>query len=305
MPGCISRAECLSANAGRRQTKTLAEVVLRSPLAERKEEDAMTGKEATTMTVRAMGAMLGLKKTESYYLVNKKVFETVMIASQLRVVKASFEEWYARQDWYKKVDGEPPGAELHSNMYSISDLQKMLNLSQDSVLTLIHREKLLTMTFEGKFWIPKIIFDEWYASQSQYRNPDDRKKDQTAEEASMTVPEMGHLLGLDRRQAWKLYHRHRDELNLIRIADRPRITKASFLSWLNGQEEHSIKSEVTPTRIDNEKEFLTARKAAEMLGVNVQRIYRALRSNKAQGKKIGRTWHFKHMDILAALSKEE
>ena len=66
MPGCISRTECLSAKAGRRQTKTLAEVVLRSRLAERKEGAAVSGKEATTMTVRAMGALLGLKKTESY-----------------------------------------------------------------------------------------------------------------------------------------------------------------------------------------------------------------------------------------------
>ncbi len=64
------------------------------------------------------------KKTESYYLVNKKVFDTVMVAGQKRVVKASFEEWYARQDWYRKVDGEPPGAKLHSNMYSVADLQK-------------------------------------------------------------------------------------------------------------------------------------------------------------------------------------
>ena len=93
MPGCISSIECLSANAGRRQTKTLAEVVLRSRLAERKEGAAVLGKEATTMTVRAMGALLGLKKTESYYLVNKKVFDTVMVAGQKRVVKASFEEW--------------------------------------------------------------------------------------------------------------------------------------------------------------------------------------------------------------------
>ena len=208
----------------------------------------MSDKEATTMTVRAMGALLGLKKTESYYLVNKKVFDTVMVAGQRRVVKASFEEWYARQDRYRKVDGEPPGAQLHSNMYTVADilkmlnlshlsyltreaphLQKMLNLSQDSVLELIHREKFLTMTFEGKFWIPKVIFDDWYASQSRYRKPEDRERDRTAEESSMTIPEMGRLLGLNPRQAWQLYYKHRDELKLIRVADRPRVTKASCL----------------------------------------------------------------------------
>ena len=124
----------------------------------------MASSEATTMTVRAMGALLGLKKTESYYLVNKKLFDTVVIAGQLRVVRASFEEWYARQDWYKKVDGDPPGAALHENMYSIRDIQKILGLANESVRELIHREKLLTLTLEGKFWVPKVIFDDWYAS---------------------------------------------------------------------------------------------------------------------------------------------
>ena len=202
----------------------------------------MSGKEATTMTVRAMGALLGLKKTESYYLVNKKVFDTVMVAGQKRVVKASFEEWYARQDWYRKVDGEPPGAKLHSNMYSVADLQKMLNLSQDSVLELIHREKFLTMAFEGKFWIPKVIFDDWYASQSRYRKPEDRERDRAAEESSMTIPEMGRLLGLNPRQAWQLYYKHQDELKLIRIADRPRVTNASFLYWISGRAQDRLGS---------------------------------------------------------------
>ena len=180
---------------------------------------------------------------ESYYLVNKKVFDTVMVAGQKRVVKASFEEWYARQDWYRKVDGEPPGAKLHSNMYSVADLQKMLKLSQDSVLELIHREKLLTMTFEGKFWIPKVIFDDWYASQSRYRKPEDRDRDRAAEESSMTIPEMGRLLGLDRRQAWQLYYKHRDELKLIRVADRPRVTKASFLYWISRKSTRSSRKQ--------------------------------------------------------------
>ena len=48
-----------------------------------------------------------------------------------------------------------------------------------------------------------------------------------------------------------------------------------------------------------------ALEAAEKLGGNVQRIYRARRNSKAAGKKVGRTWYFKYMDILTALSKEE
>lgn len=264
----------------------------------------MASSEATTMTVRAMGALLGLKKTESYYLVNKKLFDTVVIAGQLRVVRASFEEWYARQDWYKKVDGDPPGAALHENMYSIRDIQKILGLANESVRELIHREKLLTLTLEGKFWVPKVIFDDWYASQSRYRNIKDQEKDRATEEASMTVPEMGRMLGLDSRQAWKLYYEHRDELKLIRIADRPRITKASFLYWLEGQDIYHVNADEHCPKQENEKEFMTVAEAAKLLDVGAQRIYRALQSNKAEGKKIGRTWYFKYADILSALSEE-
>lgn len=304
MPGCISSSDLLPANAGRRQTKTLSEDVLPSLLAERKEEDVMASSGATTMTVRAMGALLGLKKTESYYLVNKKLFDTVVIAGQLRVVRASFEEWYALQDWYKKVDGDPPGAALHENMYSIRDIQKILGLANESVRELIHREKLLTLTLEGKFWVPKVIFDDWYASQSRYRNMKDREKDRATEEASMTVPEMGKMIGLDPRQAWKLYYEHRNELKLIRIADRPRITKASFLYWLEGQKTYHVNADKYCPKQENEKEFMTVSEAAKLLNVGAQRIYRALQSNKAEGKKIGRIWYFKYADILSALSEE-
>ncbi len=260
---------------------------------------------ATTMSVHTMGTLLGLKKTESYYLVNKKLFDTVVIAGKLRVVKSSFEEWYARQDWYKKVDGEPPGAELHGNMYTIRDIQKMLNLSNDSARELIHREKLLTLSLKGKLWVPKVIFDDWYATQTWYRKAEARERDRTAEEASMTIPDMGRMLGLDRRQAWKLYREHSDELELIRIAERPRITKSSFLNWLSGQEMYHVIAEASLLHEENVKEFMTAQEAATLLKVGIQRIYHALQNNKAKGKKIGQTWYFRYTDILTALSEEE
>ena len=88
---------------------------------------------------------------------------------------------------------------------------------------------------------------------------------------------------------------------LVGSAPKPLKTRA----WISGQEEHKIDSEATLPQIESEDELLTALEAAEKLGVNVQRIYRALRNSKAAGKKVGRTWYFKYMDILTALSKEE
>lgn len=57
----------------------------------------------TSMSVMEMGKSLGLKKTESYWLVHKNYFETRIVASKMRVMVDSFENWYQSQKHYKKV----------------------------------------------------------------------------------------------------------------------------------------------------------------------------------------------------------
>ena len=64
------------------------------------------------MSVHEMGDMLGLKKTDRYWLVHKNYFRTETLLGKMRVEIASFEKWYANQDWYHKVNGEAPGKEL-------------------------------------------------------------------------------------------------------------------------------------------------------------------------------------------------
>ena len=51
----------------------------------------------TWMTVPEMGKLLGLKKTDRYWLVHKNVFESKEIAGKIRINIASFEKWYANQ----------------------------------------------------------------------------------------------------------------------------------------------------------------------------------------------------------------
>ena len=64
------------------------------------------------MSVSEMGSILGLKKTDRYWLIHKEVFETRMYLGKMWVVRESFEKWYAGQVKYHKVNGEEPGAEL-------------------------------------------------------------------------------------------------------------------------------------------------------------------------------------------------
>ena len=57
-----------------------------------------------SMSVMERGRMLGLKKTNSYWLIKKGWFETVMVAGKMRVMVDSFEEWYQSQTHYRKVN---------------------------------------------------------------------------------------------------------------------------------------------------------------------------------------------------------
>ena len=51
----------------------------------------MNKPEKTTMSVREMGQILGLSKTESYWLVHKQCFETTLVQGVMRVNVKSFE----------------------------------------------------------------------------------------------------------------------------------------------------------------------------------------------------------------------
>lgn len=55
------------------------------------------------MFVPEMRRLLGLGKTESYWLVKKNYFEVIVIAGKMRSMIDSFEEWYNSQNRYKKV----------------------------------------------------------------------------------------------------------------------------------------------------------------------------------------------------------
>ena len=85
----------------------------------------------TTISVPEMTRLLGLKKTEGYWLVHKKQFQTVMIAGQMRIVLSSFEEWYANQTHYKKVDGSAPGSHHYrrSSQHSFHRRNKAASIS--------------------------------------------------------------------------------------------------------------------------------------------------------------------------------
>lgn len=56
-----------------------------------------------TMSVMEMGRLLGLKKTDSYYVANKGWFKIILVNGKRRIMIDSFEEWYNTQSHYHKI----------------------------------------------------------------------------------------------------------------------------------------------------------------------------------------------------------
>mgnify|MGYP002658283799 CR=1 FL=1 len=95
-----------------------------------------------TMSVPEMRRLLGIKKTESYWLVHRKFFKTDMIGGRMRIDSESFEKWYANQVKNKKVNGEPPRRELRERTYSFREAANILGIHDSVLYTLWKNEEL-------------------------------------------------------------------------------------------------------------------------------------------------------------------
>ena len=166
----------------------------------------------TTMSVREMRQLLGLGKTDSYWLLHKNLFEVILINDKRRIVISSFEKWYANQ------------------------------VKPETIYTLIRQGKLKTETADFCMRIPKEDFERWYRSQSRYRTAADRERDREIEAQTISIPEMAKLLGIPRKNVYGILDckKYRDCFVIERMADRPRITKKSFKAWLKSQSTYQL-----------------------------------------------------------------
>ena len=289
-----------------------------------------------TMSVREMGRLLGLKKVESYWLVHKEYFDTVLVSGKMRVVIESFEHWYTGQVKYRKVTGEPPGERLHQESYSAQDMGKMLGVSEDVAYSIINRYELPTILVDYWKRVPRDAFEKWYASQSKYRTLEDQEKDAELERHSMTMPEMARLLDVPRKTVYEIMRseRGRKTLQVIELAGKKRILNRSFDIWYAGQTEYlkpedraghpeaanihyadCLKSspkrtkKETPKAVSSNPEYLTVDEAALMAGVEHGRILKWIRKNRfpvvRSGKKLIRIPRTTFEDFLLKTHETE
>ena len=80
-----------------------------------------------SISVPELQRMLGLKKGAAYWLIKQGHFEIIVVGNKMRVMLDSFEEWYASQFHYRKVDGPAPG-QKYSNTLSASEAGAVLGM---------------------------------------------------------------------------------------------------------------------------------------------------------------------------------
>ena len=139
----------------------------------------------TSMSVPEMGRLLGLCKTESYWLIKKNYFKTITVGGNMRVMIDSFEEWYANQ--FK---------------YSVEELGQRLGLKEATAYELIAKGHFEIVEVLGKRRITKDSFERWYASQSDYRTIEDQEKDAEIVAVTYGLPEIARMLGVHRQNVY-------------------------------------------------------------------------------------------------------
>ena len=155
-----------------------------------------------TMSVPEMRKLLGLKKTESYWLVHRKFFRTETIGGMMRIDLESFEKWYANQVKYRKVVGEEPGKELREKSYSFKEAANILGIHDCDLYDIWKNEKLGYITVDFVRRIPVDIFEKWYADQDIYCKVTHIPTAEELEKDYICLQDAADLLGIS-RENWQ------------------------------------------------------------------------------------------------------
>lgn len=272
--------------------------------------------EKKTMSVREMREMLGLGKTDSYWLVHKQCFETILVEGKMRIVIESFEKWYANQTKHKKVNGPPPGEELKEMSYSVREAAELIGIDETSFYYLIHRDNI--PTFQAECWtrIRKEDFESWYHSQEKHRTQEDRERDAELEAATISMPEMARDLGVPRSVVYNILRsaKNKGRFETISLAGQRRITRESYEAWYADQSKYvkmsdrpqeeidainleKKKKEAPRLVVDPNKASYTVLETAVLLDVDPDKVYEMIHAGELEARKHGRKYMVRREEV--------
>lgn len=77
--------------------------------------------------------------------------------------------------------------------------------------------------------------ERWYKQQVRFRTAADREKEADALKASYSMPEMAHLLGIQRDTVYRILAKKDSTFEMVVIAGQKRVTASSFEAWYQSQ----------------------------------------------------------------------
>lgn len=228
-----------------------------------------------TMSVPEMRKLLGVKKTESYWLVHKNYFKTELINGTMRVDIASFETWYANQTKHKKVTGEKPGAQLCATSYSFRDVANMLGEYDGTIYDLWNRKGLPTVTVNYRKRIPREIFDSWYENQNEYHKVDGPATIEEIEEKFILFREAAAMLKMSNEELLTLIRKgkYKDLLEMRMFDNKRWISRRGFQDFLNLHDQYKIRQAKNESgsgisKFLSQKQYISKEEAARIAGVS-------------------------------------
>ena len=263
-----------------------------------------------TMSVPEMRRLLGLKKTESYWLVHRNFFETRIIDGRMRVDLESFEKWYANQVKHKKVNGEEPGAELLKTSYSFMDAANLLGIHNSNLYEIWRRENLETITVDSVKRIPVDVFERWYENQIMYQKADRMPTLTDLEADYIPLQAAAGLLGITKEKLSVITRASRyKDIFEIRVYDNKKwISKKSFQQFLNAQNVYQVIKEPEKEMPTSEesmetKEFISRQEAAALAGVTSATITKWVQLERFPCVGAGRVLRIYRKEFLKWLKK--
>ena len=228
-----------------------------------------------TMSVPEMRKLLGIKKTESYWLVHKNYFKKELINGTMRVDIASFEKWYANQTKHKKVTGEKPGAQLCAASYSFRDVANMLGEYDGTIYDLWNRKGLPTVTVNYRKRIPREIFDSWYEKQNEYHKVDGPATIEEIEEKFILFREAAAMLKMSNEELLTLIRKgkYKDLLEMRMFDNKRWISRRGFQDFLNLHDQYKIRQAKNESgsgisKFLSQKQYISKEEAARIAGVS-------------------------------------
>ena len=201
----------------------------------------LTYQDKKTMSVPDVMRILGLGKTATYRLINQCRFKTYLVLGKMRVDVDSFEDWYAGQFHYEKVNGERPGKKYGKTLSPLT-VAKVLGIPRSTANDLMNDGIVEFIWVDGKRRIKRESFDKWYASQSKYTRRwrdmsiEDRVRELnggTYTKKSYSVEEVQSILGITRQTVYKLIKQ--GCFQAVMLETGYRIIKTSFDKWLDNE----------------------------------------------------------------------